>query len=209
MRVYKIPEASVMRLVVYSRLLGQLMAEGVDTVSSRDIARCAGVSSAQVRKDLAYFGAFGTRGVGYQVERLYDSLREILGQDKQRRIMIVGVGRLGWALACYPGFYNKGYTVKAAVDVNPMLIGKAAGPVVVADIKRMEELIAAQEIEMALITVPAAAAQEVADRLVAAGSRAILNFAPCVIRVPHGVQLRNVDLTVNMEMLSFNLLQNS
>lgn len=208
MNVYKIPEATVMRLSIYSRLLSQLMAEGIETLSSRDIARGAGVSSAQVRKDLAYFGTFGTRGVGYQAEELQHCLRQILGQDRQWNTMVVGVGRLGWALVCYPGFYRKGFNICAAIDYNPFLIGKKVGVTVISPPEQMEELVKTHAIQMALLTVPASEAQAVTDRLVAAGIKAILNFAPCVLRVPHGVQLRNVDLTINMELLSFNLIQN-
>lgn len=207
MRAYKIPEATVMRLSVYSRLLRQMMAEGADIVASQEIAHAAGVSSAQVRKDLAYFGAFGTRGVGYQVEELYDSIARILGQDVQWNVMIVGAGRLGMALASYPGFNSKGFNVCAVLDANRRLCGKKAGANAVASLEQMEALISVLGIEMALVTVPADEAQAVTDRLVAAGIKGILNFAPCVLTVPHGVQLRNVDLTVNMEVLSFNLSQ--
>lgn len=209
MKTFKIPEATVMRLSIYTRFLGQLLEEGVSTISSREIARGAAVSAAQVRKDLAYFGAFGTRGVGYQVEELHASLRQILGQDVRWNVMIVGAGRLGWALACYPGFPVKGFHVCAVVDNDPRLIGKQVGDMVVADAVELETLIKAHDITMALITVPDISAQKITNRLVAAEVKAILNFAPCVLHVPHGVLLRNVDLTVNMEVLSYNLTNNS
>ena len=205
MKSYKIPEATIMRLSIYIRFLGQLIDEGISTISSRDIARGAAVSAAQVRKDLAYFGAFGTRGVGYQVDELHETLRQILGQDSQWNVMIVGAGRLGWALACYPGFINKGFNVCAVVDTDPQLIGKQVGGNCVSDSNEMETLIRSKDISIALITVPANKAQKVTNRLVEAGVPAILNFAPCVLHVPHGVLLRNVDFTINMEVLSYNL----
>ncbi len=208
MKVYKIPEATVMRLSVYSRFLHQLIDEGITTVSSGDIARGVGVSSAQVRKDLAYFGEFGTRGVGYRVDELYGHLMKILGLDLAWNIILVGAGKLGSALALYQGFAERGFHVSTVVDVDPKRIGTKLGDVEVEPISVLQERVKEKNIRVGVVTVPASAAQDVTDLLVEAGIKAILNFSPRVLKVPHRVILRNVDLSVNLEVLSFNLALN-
>lgn len=208
MKVYKIPEATVMRLSVYSRFLYQLLGEGVGTVSSEDIAQGVGVSSAQVRKDLAYFGEFGTRGVGYRVDELYGHLKNILGLDHEWNIILVGAGKLGSALALYKGFADRGFHVSTIVDTDPQIIGTKLGSVVVEPIKVLPERIKEKNIRVGVLTVPSSAAQNVADLLVEAGIKAILNFSPRVLKVPNTIILRNVDLSVNLEVLSFNLTVN-
>lgn len=208
MKIYKIPEATVMRLSVYSRYLNQLINEGTETVSSGDIAIGVGVSSAQVRKDLAYFGEFGTRGVGYKVEDLYGHLMQILGLDRHWNILIVGAGKLGSALALYQGFQDRGFKIGAVLDIDENIIGTKLGDLVVEPIDVLETKIKEKSINIGVITVPSIAAQTVTDTLVDSGVKAILNFSPRVLKVPNDIILRNVDLSVNLEVLSFNLAFN-
>ena len=205
MKVFKIPEATVMRLSIYSRYLHQLLEDGVNTVASGDIASGVGVSSAQVRKDLAYFGEFGTRGVGYKVEELYGHLMKILGLDQNWNVIIIGAGKLGSALALYKGFEDRGFKVTSILDVDKNRIMNQIGDVTVEPLDLLEERVREQDIKVGVVTVPATAAQDVTDKLVTAGVKAILNFSPRVIKVPNDVILRNVDLSVNLEVLSFNL----
>jgi redox-sensing transcriptional repressor len=208
LKVYKIPEATVMRLSVYSRFLHQLLDEGVNTASSEAIAQGVGVSSAQVRKDLAYFGEFGTRGVGYRVDELYGHLKSILGLDHDWNIILVGAGKLGSALALYQGFAERGFHVSTIVDNDKKIVGTKLGLVTVEPIEVMTQRVKEKDIKVGVLTVPASAAQNVTDLLVEAGIKAILNFSPRVLKVPNTVILRNVDLSVNLEVLSFNLNMN-
>jgi len=205
LKVFKIPEATVMRLSIYSRYLHQLLEDGVNTVASGDIASGVGVSSAQVRKDLAYFGEFGTRGVGYKVEELYGHLMKILGLDQNWNVIIIGAGKLGSALALYKGFEDRGFKVTSILDVDKNRIMNQIGDVTVESLDLLEKRVPEQGIKVGVVTVPATVAQDVTDQLVAAGVKAILNFSPRVIKVPNDVILRNVDLSVNLEVLSFNL----
>ncbi len=205
MKVYKIPEATVMRLSIYSRYLRQLMDEEKETISSGEIAIGVGVSSAQVRKDLAYFGEFGTRGVGYKVEELYGYLMKILGLDRRWNIIIIGAGKLGSAFALYQGFMDRGFTISAILDIDERIIGTELLGVKIEAMEVLEERVKEKNITLGVITVPAFAAQEVTDKLVASGVKAILNFSPRVLKVPNEVILRNVDLSVNLEVLSFYL----
>jgi redox-sensing transcriptional repressor len=206
-KTLKIPEATIIRLSVYSRFLAQAERLGVITVSSGDIASGVGVSSAQVRKDLAYFGEFGTRGVGYNVSELYRHTKKILGLNNEWSVVIVGAGKLGSALAAYGGFRERGFCVEAIFDNDPDRIGKKVEGLEVLPIERLQAFLADSPAEIGVIAVPAAGAQEVCDQLVSAGIKAILNFAPRVITVPDDVVLRNVDLSVNLEILTFNLYQ--
>jgi redox-sensing transcriptional repressor len=208
LKVYKIPEATVMRLSIYSRYLHQLMGEGVETISSGEIAQGVGVSSAQVRKDLAYFGEFGTRGVGYKVEELYGHLMKILGLDRNWNIIIIGAGKLGSALALYQGFADRGFSISAILDVDPDRIGTRLGAVEVEKLELLDKRVKESNVSIGVVTVPARVAQDVTDKLVNAGVKAILNFSPRVLRVPNDIILRNVDLSVNLEVLSFNLAFN-
>lgn len=205
MKAYKIPEATVMRLSVYSRYLHQLIDDGVKSVSSDEIARAVGVSSAQVRKDLAYFGEFGTRGVGYKVDELYGHLMKILGLDRRWNTILIGAGKLGSALALYQGFNNRGFIISAILDANPDRIGTKLGEVEVESLDMLAQRVEENDITIGIVTVPAAAAQDVTDKLIDAGVKAILNFSPRVIKVPNKIILRNVDLSVNLEVLSFNI----
>ncbi|MGR6835361.1 redox-sensing transcriptional repressor Rex [Syntrophomonas erecta] len=205
MKVYKIPEATVMRLSVYSRYLHQLLEDGIDTISSGEIARGVGVSSAQVRKDLAYFGEFGTRGVGYKVEELYGHLMKILGLDHRWNIILVGAGKLGSALALYRGFADRGFNICTILDVDKDRIGSRLGDIEIESIELIKEKVRKYKISIGVVAVPAPAAQDVTDQLISAGVKAILNFSPRVLQVPNDVVLRNVDLSVHLEVLSFNL----
>ena len=209
MKVYKIPEATVMRLSIYSRYLLQMQEKGIETISSGEIAVGVGVGSAQVRKDLAYFGEFGTRGVGYKVGELYGHLMKILGLDKTWDVIIIGAGKLGSALALYQGFNDRGFKVRAILDTNQNRIGDKLTDITIEPLEVMKERINQYNIKVGIITVPAQAAQAVTDKLIDAGVKAILNFSPAVLRVPAGVILRNVDLSVNLEVLSFNLSFNN
>lgn len=208
MKAYKIPEATVMRLSIYSRYLHQLIDERIMTVSSDEIAKGVGVSSAQVRKDLAYFGEFGTRGVGYKVEELYGHLMKILGLNQTWNVIIIGAGKLGSALALYQGFTDRGFIVTAVLDINKDRIGKKLNKVTVEPLEVLKDRVKEHNINIGVVTVPAAAAQDVTDRLVDAGIKAILNFSPRVLKAPQDVIVRNVDLAVNIEVLSFNLAFN-
>ncbi len=198
----RIPDATVARLPIYLRSLLELAADTL-TVSSEQLADSAGVNAAKVRKDLSYLGSYGTRGVGYDVEYLQNQMRRALGLTHDWPVVIVGIGNLGAALANYGGFGDRGYPVAALVDADPAVVGKRFGDLVVESADRLAEVVAAHDINIGVITTPAAAAQTVADELTAAGVRSILNFAPTVISVPEGVSLRKVDLAVEMQILSF------
>ena len=198
----RIPDATVARLPIYLRSLLELSPQTM-TVSSEQLAESAGVNAAKVRKDLSYLGSYGTRGVGYDVEHLLDHMRRALGMTQDWPVVIVGIGNLGAALANYGGFGSRGYPVAALVDANPSVVGTRFGDLVVRPAEELAEVVAEHQIAIGVITTPATAAQAVADALVAAGVRSILNFAPTVINVPDGVSLRKVDLAVEMQILSF------
>lgn len=208
MKVYKIPEATVVRLSIYSRQLHYLKDAGVETVSSEEIANSVGVSSAQVRKDLAYFGEFGTRGVGYKVEELLGYLTKILGLDQQWNIVIVGAGKLGSALALYQGFRERGFAINAILDSDENKVGQILDDIIIEPMEVLETRVKEHGINIGIITVPAVNAQDVTDLLIKAGVSAILNFSPRVLKVPADIILRNVDLSVNLKVLSFNLSYN-
>jgi len=208
LKVYKIPEATVVRLSIYSRQLHYLKDAGVETVSSEEIANSVGVSSAQVRKDLAYFGEFGTRGVGYRVEELLGYLTKILGLDQKWNLVIIGAGKLGSALALYQGFRERGFAIRAILDSDENKVGEKLADITIEPIDVLETRIKEHGINIGIITVPAVNAQDVTDRLVDAGVSAILNFSPRVLKVPADIILRNVDLSVNLKVLSFNLSYN-
>lgn len=205
LKAYKIPEATVMRLSIYSRYLQKLIENGTQTISSGEIANGVGVGSAQVRKDLAYFGEFGTRGVGYNVEELFNHLMEILGLDEKWNVIIIGAGKLGSALATYQGFIDRGFNITAILDIDEAIIGKKLMDIEVEHIDLLSKKVKENNVEIGVITVPGSVAQVVTDDLIKAGAKAILNFSPNVLRVPNEIILRNVDLSVNLEVLSFNL----
>jgi len=200
----RVPEATVARLATYLRVLGGLSDRSVSTVSSEELALAAGVNSAKLRKDLSYLGSYGIRGVGYHVATLTGEIARTLGITVNRSVMLVGVGNLGQALAGYAGFASRGFRIEALVDASPERIGTTIRGLVVRDIAELEDIVAEHDITIAVLATPASAAQEVADRLVAAGITSILNFAPVVLTVPPHVDLRKVDLAAELQILSFH-----
>ena len=199
----RIPEATVARLPVYLRSLLEVAADGQTTISSERLAEMAGVNAAKVRKDLSYLGSYGTRGVGYDVEYLLFQMNRELGLTQDWPVVIVGIGNLGQALAGYGGFGERGFPVGALVDADRSKVGTRLGSHVVMHIDDLPQLVAERAIAIGVIATPASAAQDVADRLVAAGVTSILNFAPAILSVPDGVSLRKVDLAVELQILSF------
>lgn len=206
MKVLKIPEATIIRLSVYSRYLNQLEKNDIITVSSGEIAEGINGSPAQVRKDLAYFGEFGTRGVGYNVKDLNQHIKKILGLNNRWNVVIVGAGNLGTALTGYKGFQERGFNILAVFDNDVNKVGLRIGGVPIYPISRMAEFIKKENVQIGIVAVPAQFAQEVVDTLSEAGIKAILNFAPKVINVPGHIDYRNVDLVVNLEILTFNMI---
>lgn len=198
-----IPEATVARLPVYLRCLLEMAAEATATISSERLAEMAGVNAAKVRKDLSYLGSFGTRGVGYDVQYLLFQMSAELGLNQEWPVVIVGVGHLGHALANYRGLGERGFPVAALVDADPNRSGERIGDLAVHGIEDLADIVREKGIAIGVIATPASAAQEVADQLVAAGVRAILNFAPTMVSVPDDVSLRKVDLAVELQILSF------
>lgn len=198
-----IPEATVGRLPVYLRALVDLAEAGAGTVSSDELADAAGVNSAKVRKDLSHLGSYGTRGVGYDVAYLIHQIRRELGLTQHWAIVIVGVGNLGQALANYGGFAERGFRVAALVDADPARVGDRIGEFVVRHVDELPAIVTELDVAIGVIATPAGAAQEVADRLVGAGVRSVLNFAPAMISVPPGVSVRKVDLAVELQILAF------
>lgn len=203
MRDRSIPEATVARLPIYLRALVELTEDGASTVSSEALAEAAGVNSAKVRKDLSHLGSYGTRGVGYDVAYLIHQIRRELGLTQHWSIVIAGIGNLGQALANYRGFSERGFRTAALVDADPAKTGERVGDLEVRPMDELPALVAAHDIAIGVITTPAGAVQEVADRMVEAGIRSILNFAPSVITVPPGVSVRKVDLAIELQILAF------
>jgi len=207
MKVEKISELTTNRLSVYLRCLNQLVAAGVKTTSSDDLAKRFHLNSAQIRKDLAYFGEFGVRGVGYYVETLRDCLTKILGLDVDHRLCIIGSGRLGTALADYYEYTQTNFSVVALFDADKSKIGTTIGNVQVHDIRRFAEVVEKESINVAVIAVPATHAQSVLDLVTDAGIKAVLNFAPTPLRVEESAKVKTVDLTISLESLSYFLAQ--
>lgn len=203
MRDRPIPEATVARLPIYLRALVEIAESGAATVSSEALASAAGVNSAKVRKDLSHLGSYGTRGVGYDVAYLIHQVRRELGLTQDWPVVIVGIGNLGHALANYRGFSDRGFRTAALVDADHAKVGEEVGGLVVGHLDDLPALVREHEIAIGVVCTPAAAAQDVADRLVAAGVRSILNFAPVVLSVPQGVSVRKVDLAIELQILSF------
>jgi len=202
----QVSELTAGRLSVYLRCLNTLDAAGVKTISSKALAEQFHLNAAQIRKDLAYFGEFGVRGVGYYVKELKRHLRMILGLDRTVRVAILGAGNLGLALADYPGFRQEGFAIVALFDVERNKIGRhSRAGVSIYDTIEFRKLVKKENIDIAVVAVPADSAQSVVTMAVQAGIRAILNFSPGTLKVPPGVKLKNVDLTVSLESLSFFL----
>ena len=209
MKQEKISELTTNRLSVYLRCLNELAGEGERTVSSDTLAKRFHLNSAQIRKDLANFGEFGVRGVGYYIDSLRTHLTKILGLDKEHRVGIIGAGRLGTALADYYGFQQTNFKVAALFDADKRKIGKKVGHVEVFDIKSFASIVKRDKIEVAVIAVPAEHARDVLERVVKAGIKAIMNFAPVPLGVAEDVKLKTVDLTTSLESLSYFLAQPS
>ena len=202
----RIAESTVRRLSLYLRFLEEFEAHGHQTISSGELASQGGTTSAQVRKDLSFFGSFGKRGLGYSVSALSASLREILGLGRQWNVVIVGAGKIGAALAQYKGFRERGFKVVAVYDTDPARVGRSLDGVHVKDQRELESDVAKLKPQIALIAVPAEAAQALVDRVVRSGVRAILNFAPTPLTVPKGVTLRSVNMALELEILSYALV---
>ncbi|MGH9165572.1 MAG: redox-sensing transcriptional repressor Rex [Acidimicrobiales bacterium] len=198
-----IPEATVARLPLYLRSLVEVAEAKTATISSERLAELAGVNAAKVRKDLSYLGSYGTRGVGYDVEYLLYQINRELGLTQDWPVVIVGLGNLGHALARYRGFMARGFRVAALVDADPAKVGEQFGGLRVRQVAELPAIVAEAGATIAIIATPASVAQDVADRLVAAGVRSILNFAPVVLSVPTTVSLRKVDLSIELQILSF------
>ena len=198
---------TIHRLSVYTRCLLQLEEDGVKTISSQEMADRFNLNSAQVRKDLAYFGEFGVRGIGYYVAGLKAELQRILGLDRGWPVVLVGFGNLGSALFHYRGFGRQGFRIAAIVDDDPAKVAREVESVLVVHSRDMAREVKSRGIQIAIVAVPGEAAQDVTDKLVTAGIRAILNFAPARLKVPREVRLKNVDLSIELETLSFYLAQ--
>lgn len=207
MKSEKISELTTARLSIYLRCLNTLHAAGIKTISSQSLAEQFNLNSAQIRKDLGYFGEFGVRGVGYYVEDLRDHITKILGLDNPHRVGIVGAGRLGTALANYNGFGRSNFSVVALFDNDTQKIGKriGEGKVLVHDVERIAEIIRAESIDIVVISVPARAAQKVLNQVMSAGVKAVLNFAPVSLQSRRGVKVKTVDLSTSLESLSYFL----
>ena len=201
----RIADSTVRRLSLYLRFLEESTNRGLVTISSDELARRGGTTSAQVRKDLSFFGSFGKRGLGYSVPELTESLREILGLRRDWQVIIVGAGKIGTALAQYRGFRQRGFRVTAVYDRDPKKIGTQWDTLTVRDMAEIERDIAKEHPDIAVLTTPAEEAQVVVDRLVSAGMRALLNFAPIQLQVPADVTLTNVNMAMELEGLSFAL----
>ncbi len=204
-RLTKIPEMTIRRLSVYTRCLLQLEEDGVKTVSSQELADRFNLNSAQVRKDLAYFGEFGVRGIGYYVSGLKAELQRILGLDREWPVALIGFGNLGSALFHYRGFARQGFRIAAIFDEDPTKVAPEVESTPIFASRDLGREVKARGIQIAIVAVPSEAAQAVADQLVAAGIKAILNFAPARIKVPRDVRLKHVDLSIELETLSFYL----
>ena len=199
-----IPEATVARLPVYLRALTSLADRGITTCSSEDLARAAGVNSPKLRKDLSHLGSYGTRGVGYDVAYLRYQIAREIGVTQEWPVVIVGIGNLGHALANYAGFRSRGFRVVALLDADPDRVDELVGGIDVRPFSDLEEIAQDHGVSIGVIATPAEAAQDVCDRLVGVGITSILNFAPVVLEVPEGVDVRKVDLSIELQILAYH-----
>jgi redox-sensing transcriptional repressor len=209
LRKKNIPSVTINRLSIYHRCLEEIAEiekeKELKIISSFEIAEMTGINSAQIRKDLAYFGEFGKRGIGYPLISLSRELKKILGLDKKWSVIIAGAGNLGKALVRYKGFQKRGFIIKGVFDNNPSKIGKKLGHIFIYNIKEVEKFIQTENISIGIIVVPADSAQEMADKMVRGGIKAILNFAPVHIILPPGIKIHNVDLSIEFEGLTYYL----
>lgn len=201
----RIADSTVRRLSAYLRFLEDFEGRGLTTISSDELAQRGGTTSAQVRKDLSFFGSFGKRGLGYSVPELAGRLREILGLSKKWKVIIIGAGKIGAALAAYRGFRQRGFHILAAYDANSDKVGKSLEGIPVRDINLLEKDVAKDQPDIAVVTVPSENAQVVVDRIVRAGIKAILNFAPTQLQVPPDVAVKTVNMAMELESLSYAL----
>jgi redox-sensing transcriptional repressor len=204
-----IPGTTIERMPMYLRCLLEAQSQRMPLVNSQILAEMCGTNAAQVRKDFSYLGELGSRGIGYDVNALVSHISAVLGITELRRAVLVGYGRFGSALLGYPGFAERGFEIVAVLDVDPAKIGTEAGRVVVSDVADLEDVIDASGAEIAILATPAKVTQAVADRLVGAGIRGILNLAPVRLSVPDGVSVRQVCLSTELQILSFHLAQNA
>lgn len=204
-----IPEATVARLPVYLRALYGLAERGVSTVASEELAAAAGVNSAKLRKDLSHLGSYGIRGVGYDVDYLVYQVSRTLGLTQDWPVVIVGAGNLGRALANYGGFVSRGFRIAALLDSDPAIVGSRIAKLTVRHADELETVIARHKVAIGVIATPAGTAQAVCDRLVSAGVTSVLNFAPLVLAVPEGVDVRKVDLSIELQILAFHAQRRS
>ncbi|MYA18713.1 MAG: redox-sensing transcriptional repressor Rex [Chloroflexi bacterium] len=200
-----IPEVVIDRLPIYYRWLSRMDDEGRSTVSSQELGDALGVTPAQIRKDLAYFGRFGKQGSGYSVVRLVEELRLILGLNRRWRMVLVGVGRLGRAIASYQGFGPDGFDLVGVYDAGAEEIGGEVGGLIVQDVRELETSLRGEPAEIGIVAVPAEFAQEVIDSLVRAGVRSILNYAPITVQVPRGVRIRRIDPLLSLQSMTYHL----
>ena len=201
----RISESAIRRLSLYLRILEHMERDGEATVSSEQLAKHSDTTAAQVRKDLSLFGSFGKRGLGYGVVELAHRIRTILGLDRRWRVALVGVGRIGSALVEYGGFQERGYDIVAILDVDPSKVGERWADLTVRDIGEFETIVEERDIEIVILAVPVEAVPVVMDRVTGAGVRGILNFAPTTLRVPEGVTVKDVNMVMELEALSFAL----
>ena len=201
----KVAESTVRRLSLYLRFLEEFEEQGTATVSSEALASRGGTTSAQVRKDLSFFGSFGKRGLGYQVAELANRLRQILGLGGRYRVALIGAGKIGSALFEHHGFRDRGFDIVAIFDRDPVKIGSVWNGIAVSDVADLEQTVTANPVDIAILVTPADAAQDIADRLVRLGIKAILNFAPVQLNVPHEIAVRTVNLVLELEALSYAL----
>jgi redox-sensing transcriptional repressor len=204
-----IPEATVARLPVYLRALYSLAERGISTVASEELAAAAGVNSAKLRKDLSHLGSYGIRGVGYDVDYLVYQVSRTLGLTQDWPVVIVGAGNLGRALANYGGFVSRGFTISAMLDSDTAIVGSRIARLTVRHVDELEAVVARHKVAIGVLATPAGSAQAVCDRLVAAGVTSILNFAPLVLSVPEGVDVRKVDLSIELQILAFHAQRRS
>ena len=200
----EIPDATVARLPEYLRALSDLAERGITSVSSEELATAAGVRSAKLRKDLSHLGSYGVRGVGYEVEMLAREISRELGLTQDWPVAIVGLGNLGHALAAYSGFATRGFQVVALLDRDRAVVGQEIAGMIVRSVDDLEQVVTDLGVAIGVIATPAASAQEVCDRFVAVGVGSVLNFAPCVLSVPEGVDVRKVDLATELQILAFH-----
>lgn len=205
MNAERIPDIIIGRLPVYLRALQRLSQKGIQTTSSQELGEIVGISAAQIRKDISQFGEFGKQGTGYSIPFLVERLRDILKVDRVWDVVIVGMGDMGHALARYNGFTNRGFQITMVFDNDPNKVGQKVGDYEILDTSVMVEKIKQNKVKLAMLTVPATAAQEMADQLVKAGVRAILNYAPISLNVPHNVRVQYIDPATHLQRMTYYL----